>query len=379
VKGLQPAPSSHHSPFTSFVSFVNSLPLAVALSFAALVLLALALAARGFFYARHSRKREVQLQADIGDLQMALLADVPARVGPLATSAAYRPASGPGAGGDFFDVFELADKRVIALIGDVSGHGQRALAQTAFIHYGLRAWLQDGFEPRQALKRASEALTSDLEASFVTVLICVYSHEDATLTWAAAGHPPPLFAGAKPVFTKVVVSPPVGMGMLSGQRQTVVSLPQDVLVCLHTDGLNEAVTKDGGRLGEVELERLLHLCNDEVCSAEELLNHVAAAADTTRDDMAAVLLRVEGVSQATLCQTLSEELEVTVDDDLALVRDFVLAAGLSDTEAARAVAELEIARTPERPALVKVFSQTQTFVVQGNALTENHVGPRRQR
>jgi hypothetical protein len=162
--------------------------------------------------------------------------------------------------------------------------------------------------------------------------------------------------------------------MRSGQRQTVVSLPPDVLVCLHTDGLNEARTP-GGRLGEERVERLLESCNTDVLSAVALLDAVAAAADTSGDDMAAVLLRAE-LSAATTCETLTEDLEVAVDSDLAIVEQFVAAGGLSDSEVARAVAEVAAARGPGRPVLLRILSRTHTFEVQAAVFAESHIGPR---
>jgi hypothetical protein len=78
----------------------------------ALGVLAAALAANAIVSAvrarRMTRQRET-LRADVGLLQSALLPAVPARIAGVNVSAAYRPAGGPAAGGDFYDLFPLAN------------------------------------------------------------------------------------------------------------------------------------------------------------------------------------------------------------------------------------------------------------------------------
>jgi hypothetical protein len=107
-------------------------PLKAALvGLAALLLAALAGWIAVTFRARHLKRQRHELLAEVGLLQAALLPEVPERVGPLAASAAYRPADGPAAGGDFYDVFEMEDGRIGVVLGDVAGHGREALARTA--------------------------------------------------------------------------------------------------------------------------------------------------------------------------------------------------------------------------------------------------------
>ena len=67
--------------------------------------------------------------------------------------AAYRPADGPAAGGDFFyDVFTLDDDRVGVLLGDVSGHrASDAVTLAALSRYTLRTLLAAGDGPGAAL------------------------------------------------------------------------------------------------------------------------------------------------------------------------------------------------------------------------------------
>ena len=184
---------------------VEVVPTPLRILVAGLVALAILLAgAAGLTLLRNRRlaRQQRELLGRVGLLQAALLPEVPALVGALAASVAYRPAEGPGAGGDFYDVLPLAGGQTAVVIGDVSGHGRDALARTALARYTLRAYVEAGMEPGESLQIAGSVLAGKLEGDFITALIAVHDAGAGTLTYASAGHPPPIVVSSaqfKPV------------------------------------------------------------------------------------------------------------------------------------------------------------------------------------
>jgi serine phosphatase RsbU (regulator of sigma subunit) len=295
---------------TTVTHIINVIPAAVQIAIGVLVALALALGISSrlaSLRARRLARQRRQLLEDVGLLQAALLPPVPPRLGPVGTSSAYRPASGPGAGGDFYDVFALGDGQVAVIVGDVSGHGRSALPQTTLVRFTLRAYLEAGMSPRSALQMAAPVLERQLGESFATVVLATYHPRERTLVYACAGHPPPLVIGSESIAPITVCSsPPIGAGQPTGTRQTVVSLPGESLVCFYTDGVLDA--RVGGHLFGVRRLKLALAGLGPDATASALLDLVAEESDQRPDDMAACLLRVEGDRSAPSVQ--AEELEL---------------------------------------------------------------------
>jgi serine phosphatase RsbU (regulator of sigma subunit) len=327
------------SPLTTTITrIVDVVPTPVRVLIAALLALALALAIRSRTAALRSSRLErqrLELLEDVGLLQAALLPVPPARLGPVGTSAAYKPAAGPGAGGDFYDVFALEDGQLAVIVGDVSGHGRQALPHTALVRFTLRAYLEAGLSPREAVQKAGSVLERQLGNQFATVVAAKYNPRKRVLVYACAGHPPPLVlgthggAGSLDAVT-ACSSPPIGVGLRTGTRQTVVSVPGRSQICFYTDGVTEA------RVGR-ELfgaERLLATLAElgEQATASSVLASVVARTDSRADDMAACLLRVEGGDGTPTA--LVEELELDREQlESERVERFLLACGVRAGEA----------------------------------------------
>ncbi|HWC27625.1 MAG TPA: SpoIIE family protein phosphatase [Solirubrobacteraceae bacterium] len=303
---------------------------------AGLVLLVLALLANAIVAAVRTRRLERQrelLVEDIGLLQEAMLPAVPSRIGALLATVAYRPADGP-AGGDFYDAFPLPDGRVGLLLGDVSGHGRQAIAKTMLVRFTVRAHLEAGLSPREAIAISGRTLDGQLSDDFATVIAAIHDPVKGTLTYASAGHPPPIVVGPsrhRPV--TVSSAPPIGVGFPTGQRQTVLPMPDGSSVMICSDGLLEARVDDVP-IGPDRLAAWLAELGPGA-TAKDLLDRVVGEADRVSDDLAAVLLHAP--PGATAPDARIEQLKLDVLDlDAPDLDGFLAAAGVG--EGARLIA-----------------------------------------
>ena len=326
------AKAHQSSPLVTTVTrIIGVIPTSLWLLIAALALAVAAFATTSRLSARRARRLERQrrdLLEDVGLLQAALLPELPGRVGPVATTAAYRPASGPGAGGDFYDVFALEEGKIAVIVGDVSGHGRDALPHTTLLRYTLRTYLEAELSPREALRAAAPALERQLGGSFATVVLATFDPRERLLTYACAGHPHPLLTGMAHDAPIIACSaPPIGAGRPTGTRQTVVRVPGATVACFYTDGVIEART--GGELyGQGRLAGALEGLGTEPTAAS-LLDSVRDGTDRRPDDMAACLLGISGGEAAP--EIVSEQIELDGREaGWNRTRRFLLAAGVPE-------------------------------------------------
>ena len=175
-------------------------------------------------------------------LQRSLLPEIP-HLPDLDVATAYVP-SGRHAevGGDWFDVLPLPDGTIGLAVGDVVGHDLQAAAAMGQLRSLLRSYAWEGSRPGEVLSRADE-LVRGLDIAGVAT--CVYlrwqtTEHGADVTYARAGHPPPLLrlAGGEVRPLDAGLSTPIGLAGPGGAEATV-DVPSGSTLVLYTDGLVE--------------------------------------------------------------------------------------------------------------------------------------------
>ena len=144
-------------------------------------------------------------------------------------------------GGDYFDVFKMADGRTAFLIADVSGKGLGAALLTTMLQ-GALSGLMLGADPAPMFVHLNNFLCEHAEVGRYATVFFGILHNDGTLEYINAGHPSPLLlrAGdATEPFTEG--SCPVGLLPEIDYHVARVNLqPNDTLI-LFSDGITEAV------------------------------------------------------------------------------------------------------------------------------------------
>jgi PAS domain S-box-containing protein len=229
-------------------------------------------------------------------LQRSVLPEVLPSVPGLDLAVVYLPATeGVDVGGDWYDAFPLGEERMGIVLGDVVGHNLATATAMNQVRNALRAYAVDEPDPSLVLQRTNTVLTRLLPESMATVFYGVLDLGAGELTYANAGHPPPLLVardGARYLTG--------GGGLMLGVADeaacptAVAQLEAGSALLLYSDGLVE----DRRRSLEEGLDTLAYVFTGRsLASAEEMCAAAQAAlleGPTRADDVCLLAVRLAG-------------------------------------------------------------------------------------
>ncbi|PZG42175.1 histidine kinase [Spongiactinospora gelatinilytica] len=217
-------------------------------------------------------------------------------------------------GGDWYDVIPLSAGRVGIVIGDVEGRGAKAAAIMGQLRAALRAFAQDDKSPADILARLDEWTRlvatpepgpggDDIAVSpIVTCQYMVYDAWSRTLSFANAGHAPPLLLvdGTCQELDIHEVGQPLGVHAKGIHADLVYkeetrTLPPGASLLLYTDGLvDRRPARDADGTIPSQEENLQLLCDKLAkigdISVEELADAATVAVPGEIDDDMAILV-----------------------------------------------------------------------------------------
>lgn len=206
----------------------------------------------------------------------------------------YSPAESTArVGGDWYDGMPLPDRSVLVTLGDMSGHGLSAASGMTTLRSALEGLAVTGASPGEMLYWLNQLLVHSLPAEAIATALCGrFDPDQRVLTWARAGHPPPLLFrdghGSVPDAPDGIV---LGAHDEPSYAEALLELRSGDLLLLFTDGLVEHRGRDVDEAIGVLLGLAPLLCGADARSCVDLV--VSRLGPTDREDDACVMaLRV---------------------------------------------------------------------------------------
>lgn len=207
--------------------------------------------------------------------------------------------------GDFYDFFFVDENHFCFLIADVSGKGVPAAFFMAVSKTLVKAVAGIERDPGVILEKVNNDLAEDNDACmFVTVFLAMLDIRTGALSYASAGHNPPIYIskdGPKPLqlFNEPMAGAMTDMTYTTGN---ICLEPNEVLL-LYTDGVTEAMDAGGAPYSDARLLETLEsvpIDSDKPLPAETLVKTIARSVDQfvkgaeQSDDITMLALRFIG-------------------------------------------------------------------------------------
>ncbi|MFC7668246.1 PP2C family protein-serine/threonine phosphatase [Hymenobacter humi] len=171
--------------------------------------------------------------------------------GHLAIERSYVPHT--EIGGDYYDVVEIDEHRLLLCVADVSGKGVPASLLMSNFQAGLRTLLRQGVELATIVPELNHLLFRNSGGEkFITAFLGIYDRRTRSLQYVNAGHNDPLL-----ITDDSTVQPlkhgTVMLGIMEELPLLMVGkviIPPHSLLLLYTDGLTEVFDDDNNEFGE---------------------------------------------------------------------------------------------------------------------------------
>ena len=227
-------------------------------------------------------------------LQHSLLTELPT-IDHVELYARYLPAEdGTAVGGDWYDAFAQPDGSVMLAVGDVAGHDIEAAATMGQLRNLVRG---DAFgrddEPGPLLDQLDRAVRGLRVPAAATAVLARARRDgdDFLVSFANAGHPPPLLLRPDGTVEIWWENPEPLLGLLPrAERKTHLRrVPAGSTLLLYTDGLVE----DRGQLVDAGIARVEAALRDNAeMPGEQLCSHLIASVGRRADDIALLLVKL---------------------------------------------------------------------------------------
>jgi phosphoserine phosphatase RsbU/P len=193
----------------------------------------------------------------LGLAQRRRLPQVPPEIAAYRLALDYQPAY--MATGDYHDFFKRPDGRTAIFVGDGAGHGPAASILTMAMQAILRTHPELHRDPGSTMAAAGRMFHAVTPADLFMTGVYLLLGENGKVSWASAGHDPPLRITGRGEVAAVDLAPvglPLGICPQEDYPTVAWELSPGERLLLFTDGLVEARNTDGEPFGRSRLRSI---------------------------------------------------------------------------------------------------------------------------
>jgi len=231
-----------------------------------------------------TRRQERQIAArqfsEAQRIQRKLLPAALPEIDGCGIAASWQPAA--RVGGDCYDAIAFSESRVALSIADVVGKGIPAALLMSNLQAAVRAFAGDTTGAGALCQQVNRILCGNIaEGRFISFVYCIVDTRQRTLTYANAGHYPPILLRADGSVERLTTGGPVlGIFNDATYEERHVQIESGDRVVLFTDGITEVrragADEDAPEYDDFGEERLVALAREHrACSASLLLERVS--------------------------------------------------------------------------------------------------------
>jgi len=169
-------------------------------------------------------------------------------------------------GGDIYGIFPVNENETVFCIGDVSGKGVPGALLVSTLHATLKAYLQFTTDIQLIIKKLNQLILEiSTKDKFITFFIAYYNRANSELIYINAGHNPPYLLQRGKESVKVKTNG-MALGVMPYEYKTTkITINNDDLLVLYTDGLVEAWDERKKAFGDKKLQTIVNLHNEFNC------------------------------------------------------------------------------------------------------------------
>ncbi len=208
---------------------------------------------------RVGRERDLRVAHEV---QQHLLPNVYPDIAAVEIDTLYTPSR--LIGGDYYDFFEVGERRWGFAVADVSGKGTAAALMMAACRTALRVKAQGGWAPTNVLRMVNYIVQPDMpKAMFISAIYGILDLGTNVFSMARAGHEPALVVRAQDGAVEELCPAGMALGLDPGAlfdeclEESVLTLAPGDLLVLFTDGITETADPEGEEFGRARLAEVL--------------------------------------------------------------------------------------------------------------------------